>query len=49
MLGVGGWDWAGFVRTGVRMCVGLHQQPPPVNPLHRGGGLGDFPAIRADR
>lgn len=30
------------LRTGVRICVGLHKQPPPVNPLHR-GGLGRFP------
>lgn len=36
------WDWVGFGGSGVNICVGLHKQPPPVNPS-TGGGLGRFP------
>ncbi len=27
----------GFCESGGWMCVGVQQQPPPVNPLDRGG------------
>jgi hypothetical protein len=40
MQGVG----VGLCESGVRMCVGVQQQPPPVNPLDRGGGSAQNPA-----
>jgi hypothetical protein len=43
------WGWEGarasLCQSGGWMCVGVQQQPPPVNPLDR-GGLGVNPAER---
>jgi hypothetical protein len=31
-------------ERGGRMCVGVQKQPPPVNPLDRGGASAENPA-----